>query len=208
MRQRVDAVEQHEVVARQELAEAPEVRLAIGKVEVPQDGDLVHRSPTGGIGGHRVDARRVRVRSGDLDSHAGLRQGRAVHRPGDRGHGVAAIDQGAGQDRERANVAGRADRRERDPHQIAAMRRGAIRGPYRGGDDPADLEQALHAPALPAIRLEQLEHPGVVGPGLAGQRPGHDARQVVVADADGVRVAERDADDLGRGPGTDARQRP
>ena len=40
-------------------------------------------------------------------------------------------------------------------------------------------------------------------PWLAGERPGDDAREVIVADADGIRVAERDPKDLRRRPRAD-----
>ena len=65
----------------------------------------------------------------DLDPHARLRQRRAVHRPGDGRHAVAAIGEGTCQDGEGPNVTGRAHRGEGDPHQMVAMRRGAMRGP-------------------------------------------------------------------------------
>ena len=54
-----------------------------------------------------------------------------------------------------------------------------------------------------SVRLEELEHPGVVAARLAGQRPGHDVRQVEVADADGIRIAERPDGDLGGRPRPD-----
>ena len=45
---------------------------------------------------------------------------------------------------------------------------------------------------MAAVRLQEFEHP-LVGPSpLTRQRPRHDVRQVVVADRDGVGVAERD----------------
>ena len=72
MRQRVDAVQQHEVVAGQERAQAPVVRLAIGQVEVTQDGDLVHRPAAGRLGRNGRDASRIGMRPGDLDVHARL----------------------------------------------------------------------------------------------------------------------------------------
>ena len=50
------------------------------------------------------------------------------------------------------------------------------------------------------VGLEQLEHAGVVTARLAGQCPRHLIRQVVVADADRVGVAERDDGHLGSGP--------
>ena len=73
--------------------------------------------------------------------------------------------------------------------------------------DAAHLEQPDDAGALAAIRLEQLEHPGVGRAALAGERERNDVRQVEVADADGVGVAERAERDLRRGPRPDPGQR-
>ena len=63
------------------------------------------------------------------------------------------------------------------------------RGPNAGGRAPGQAEQPEHAAALAAERFEQGEHTGVVGARLAGQVPGDDVGQVVVADGDGVVVA-------------------
>ena len=71
--------------------------------------------------------------------------------------------------------------------------------------DPAQLEQPHHPRPLAAIRLEQLEHPGVVAARLTGQGVGDEVRQVEVADAHRVGVAERPDADLGRGPRPDPR---
>jgi hypothetical protein len=54
-----------------------------------------------------------------------------------------------------------------------------------------------------AERLEQLEHPLVGRLPLAGEGVRDEARQVVVADADRVTVAERTDRDLGRRPRSD-----
>ena len=54
------------------------------------------------------------------------------------------------------------------------------------------------------VRLQQLEHAGVVGPLLPRERVGHEARQVVVAEGHRVRVTQRPLTDLGRRPRTDA----
>jgi hypothetical protein len=56
----------------------------------------------------------------------------------------------------------------------------------------AGNEQSNHPAAVASVGLEKFEHAGVVGPGLAGQGPGHVVGEVVVADADGVGVAEGD----------------
>ena len=47
----------------------------------------------------------------------------------------------------------------------------------------------MHPSALAVERFEQREHTGVVGPRLAGQVPGDEVGEVVVADGDGVVVA-------------------
>ena len=147
--QRVDAVKQDEVVAAKQLAQPPEVRLAIGEMEVTQHGDLSHRALLRRFGGRRLDPSRIGVRSGHLDAHARPGKRRAVHRPRDRRHRMAAIDERAGEDRERTDVTGRADRGERDPHQIVAMRRGAMRGPYRGGVIRATSSRRCTRPRCP-----------------------------------------------------------
>ena len=53
-------------------------------------------------------------------------------------------------------------------------------------------------------RLQELEHSRVVGPWLASQGERDEVREVEIADAHRVGVAERAQGDLGRGPGTDA----
>ena len=57
--------------------------------------------------------------------------------------------------------------------------------------EPAELEQPDDASALPAVRLEQLEHPRVGPARLARQRERHEVGQMEVADADRVLVTER-----------------
>ena len=68
---------------------------------------------------------------------------------------------------------------------------------------PLEFEEPHDARPLPAIGLEQLEHPGVRAARLAGQRVGDQVREVEVADAHRVDVAERPDTDLGRGPRPD-----
>jgi hypothetical protein len=73
-----------------------------------------------------------------------------MDRPADRRHLVAAGDEPPGEEHERRDVAGGADRRQRDPHRSDggdAARRHARAVPRR--DDPPDLQQALHPAALP-----------------------------------------------------------
>ncbi len=125
----VDAMEQHDVVAGQQLPQAPIVRLAVGEMEVAEDRHLLQRAALGGIGGHAGNPGRVGMRPGDLDADTGLAEGGAMHRPADGRHVVPALDESPRQHREGPNVPGRADRGDRDPHQMAAIRRGAMRGP-------------------------------------------------------------------------------
>ena len=80
-------------------------------------------------------------------------------------------------------------------------------GGRSGGRRPARVQQSADPAPVAAERLQQLQHPGVVAAGLAGQRPGDLVRDVVVADADRVRVAVDDPHHLGRGPGADAGDR-
>ncbi len=71
------------------------------------------------------------------------------------------------------------------------------------GPDPAELEQADDPGSGPAVGLEQFEHPGVVAAGFAGQRERDEVREVEVADADGILVAQDPDAHLGRGPRAD-----
>ena len=73
----------------------------------------------------------------------------------------------------------------------------------RRRSDAAQLEERLHPAAVRTERFEELEHPLVGSARLAGERPRHDVRDVIVAHRHGVRVAERDAGDLGHAPRTD-----
>jgi hypothetical protein len=130
--ERVDPVQQDEVVSRQQFPQPPVVSLAIGELEVAKDGDLLHRTAFSGACGHAGDPPRIGMRAGDLHLHARLRQGGPVHRPTDRGHVVATLDQASGERGERSHVAGGTDGRQGNPHQIVAIRRGAMRGPKRG----------------------------------------------------------------------------
>src|SRR6476620_3968256 len=66
-----------------------------------------------------------------------------------------------------------------------------------------ETEQVLHAVAVAPVGLEQLGEPVVVDRG-PGQRPADVLGHVVVAERDGVRVAERALGDLRRGPDPDA----
>ncbi len=129
MRQRVDAVQQDEVVAGEDLTQAAVVRGPIGQVEVAKHGNLPHRALRGRVGGCGLDPLGIGMRAGELDADPWPRHGRSVHGPGDCGHGMPAIDEGTGQNREGANIARGADRGQRDLHQMVAMRRGAMRGP-------------------------------------------------------------------------------
>ena len=129
MRQGVDPVKEDDVVAGQELAQPPEVGRAVLEMEVAQDGNLLHRSSAGRPCRDLVDPRRIGVRSGDLDAHPRLGERRRVHGPGDCRHLVAAFDERARERGERQDVADRPDRCQGDPHQMALIRRGAVRGP-------------------------------------------------------------------------------
>lgn len=61
-------------------------------------------------------------------------------------------------------------------------------------------QKADEAEALSPVGLQELEHPGVVGLGLACQGPGHGAGQVQVTHGDGVRISEREASRHAHGP--------
>jgi hypothetical protein len=69
----MDPVQQNEVVVGQQLTQAAVMRLAVGEMEVAQDGHLLHRPSFGRVGGDCGDACRVCVRAGDFDLDAGLR---------------------------------------------------------------------------------------------------------------------------------------
>src|SRR5438034_11179640 len=60
---------------------------------------------------------------------------------------------------------------------------------------------------MPAVRLEELEHALVGGTRPALERVSDRVRQVVVADRNRVRVAERHHGHLGGGPWPDTRER-
>ena len=87
---------------------------------------------------------------------------------------------------------------------VAILRKGR-RGPYRGAVMPAGLDEPGDAASVAGERGEQLEHPGVVASRLARQRPRHGVREVEVADAHRIGVAEGDDGDLCRCPDADAR---
>ena len=72
--------------------------------------------------------------------------------------------------------------------------------------EPAGFDQPNHPVPMSDPRLQQFEH-AVVVDRPAGQRPAHHGGQVVVADADGVRVAVRALHDLRCGPHPDAGHR-
>ena len=111
------------------------------------------------------------------------------------------------------------------PETVAAVRRGgraasaraeplAVLDPLDGEArpvarcaKPAQLEQPDDPRPHAAVRLEQLEHPVVRAARLAGQRVRHEVRQVEVADAHRVLVAQRPDADLGRRPRPDSRAR-
>ena len=84
-----------------------------------------------------------------------------------------------------------------------------MRGPRRAPHNAAAgrLDQADDSSAVRAIRLEQLEHPGVIAAAFPREHRADQVRQVVVADAHGVGVAQRTDRDLGRGPRSEAGQR-
>ena len=75
------------------------------------------------------------------------------------------------------------------------------RGPNLGAPGPSRARSRRTTARWPAPRLQQLEHPLVGRPGLAGQRPGHGVLHVVVADRHGVDVTQRGQRHLGHGPG-------
>ena len=208
VREDMDAMDDDDVMAGQQRAQTPVVVLAVGEMEVAKDGDLLEGRPSGDFGRNGGDPSGVGMRAGDLDPHPGLREGGSMDRPADRGHLMAAVDEPPSEEDERRDVPGGADRRQRDPHRSDggdAARRQARAISWR--DDPSDLQQPLDSATLPAVRLEQLEHARVVGPRLAGERPGDGVRDVEVADAHRVGVAEGAAHDLRGGPGTDAGKR-
>lgn len=129
VRQGVDPVKEDDVVAGQELAQPPEVRRAVLEMEVAQDGNLLHRPSAGRTSRDLVDPRRIGVRPGDLDARPRLGERRRVHRPGDGRHVVAEFDERTCERGEGQDVADRPDRCQGDPHQMALIRRGAVRGP-------------------------------------------------------------------------------
>ena len=74
--------------------------------------------------------------------------------------------------------------------------------------DAREFQKAHHSGALPRVRLKQLQHARIIGVRLAGQGPGDERGDVIVAHAHGVRVPERGTAGLRGRPGTDARDRP
>src|SRR5690606_13674098 len=84
---------------------------------------------------------------------------------------------------------------------IAVVLGGQARTPP-GLDDAAGEDHPDRALALTRPRGEEGDHPLVVRP-AAGEGVADLVREVVVADADGVRIAERADPRLGRGPGAD-----
>src|SRR5919201_896500 len=69
-------------------------------------------------------------------------------------------------------------------------------GPRLRWPPPRQFEQPDDTATLPAIGLEQLEHPCVIGAPLSCQRPADHARNVVVADGDRVWIAAGDREHL------------
>src|SRR5581483_4768326 len=69
-------------------------------------------------------------------------------------------------------------------------------------------DDAAHPPPLAGPGREQLEHPFVGAPRLAGEGEAHDVLEPVVADADRVGVAVRDHHHLGGGPLANAAEQP
>ncbi len=69
---------------------------------------------------------------------------------------------------------------------------------------PISLDQPHHPLPLPGPRRQQLQHLVVGAAGPAGEQVHHHVRQVVVADAHRVGVAERALRGLGGGPDPDA----
>src|SRR5207244_12475215 len=80
-------------------------------------------------------------------------------------------------------------------------------GPESRRGDARRRDQADHPRAMPAVRLEELEPALVGGTRRALERVSDRVRQVVVADRNRVRVAERHHGYLGGGPGPDTRER-
>ena len=66
-------------------------------------------------------------------------------------------------------------------------------------------EQSHDARPVWAERLEQFEHPGIIGASLAREREADNARKVPVTDRDRVGIATHDVRDGRRSPPTDAR---
>ncbi len=64
-------------------------------------------------------------------------------------------------------------------------------------------EQAPHTGAVRSERLQQVEHAGIVGPSLTGQRVPDVAREVPVADRDRVGVGNREVHDVRGRPHSD-----
>src|SRR5207249_10779877 len=77
-----------------------------------------------------------------------------------------------------------------------------------GRRNPGRLEHPDDPTALPAIGLQELEHALVRPAGFTSARPGNQVRDVEVANADGIRIAQSADADLCRRPWADARQRP
>src|SRR5260221_6986119 len=69
------------------------------------------------------------------------------------------------------------------------------------------LEEPDHARPMAAPRLQELQHSLIGGARLTGKRPGHHMRQVGVADADRIGIAEGAQRDLRGGPRPDPRVR-
>ena len=87
-----------------------------------------------------------------------------------------------------------------------ARSRGATRGPYRGGAIPAPRAAWTTRARWPAHGASRPSISSVPRP--AGQREGHEVREVGIADAHRVRVPERLKRHLCRGPGADPRDGP
>ncbi len=142
-----------------------------------------HARPVRDAGRHRGrSARPRRGRRGPLHRGRSSRARRRRSRPS----------------RRRSSCSARADRAYRSSIPRPGQTRTVAWRP-----DPAELEEPDDPGPLSAVRLEQLEHPGIVAARLAGQRERDEVRQVEVADADRVVVAERPDADLGRGPRAD-----
>ena len=75
-----------------------------------------------------------------------------------------------------------------------------MRGPRPGRALAAQPDQTQHPTPVRSVRLEQLEHRGVVTPGLTEEHPTHLVGEVEVPDAHRVGVTERDPRHLGDGP--------